>query len=246
MKRALKRTMTAGAALVTMALIGLGGVTAPADAGPSVLGTVTVTGTGSTTVQRDRATTSLSVSVLASTAKDAMAQASRTYNSVRAAILQLGVKATDLTTSGVSLYPEYDYPAPAGTPVLRGYRAVISLNVASDVTTAAAVLDTAVSVAGDAVQIGGVSFDVVDPEAVGSKARTAAIANAKLHAVDFAKALGEHIGRATKIVESGSSVPTPIYYGVGKGGVASADAISVDPGTQKVSASVTVTFELLA
>ena len=245
MKRTMKRTMTASAMLVTAALVGLGGIAAPADAGPSVLGTVTVTGIGSTTVQRDRATTSLSVSVLATTAKDAMAQASRTYNGVRAAILQLGVKTTDLTTSGVSLYPEYDYPAPAGTPVLRGYRAVISLNVTSDVTTAAAVLDTAVSVAGDAVQIGGVSFDVVDPEAVGSTARTAAIANAKRKALDYAKALGERIGRATKIVETGSSVPTPIYYG-SKAGVASADAISVDPGTQKVTANVTVTFELLA
>lgn len=246
MKRVMKRTMTAGAALVTASLVVLGGVAAPADAGPSVLGTVTVTGTGSTTVQRDRATTSLSVSVLAGTAKDAMAQASRTYNGVRAAILQLGVKAADLTTSGVSLYPEYDYPAPAGTPVLRGYRAVVSVSVASDVTTAAAVLDTAVSVGGDAVQIGGVSFDVVDPEAVSSTARTSAMANAKRHALDYAKALGERIGRATKIVEVGSSVPSPIYYGAMKAGVASADAISVDPGTQKVTANVTVTFELLA
>ena len=235
----------ATAAVTALGLLTLGAVSTPADAGTAKVGAITVTGSGSTSVQRDRATTSLSVSVLASTAKDAMAQASSTYTTLRNAILGVGVKAADLTTSGVSLAPEYDYPAPSGSPVLRGYRATIGVSVVSDITTAAAVLDTAVTAGGDAVQIGGVSLDVADPTAVAGTARTKAVADAKQRAADYAKALGERVGRATKVVETASGIPTPIFYGATRLGVAAADAITIDPGTQKVTASVSVTFELL-
>lgn len=228
-------------------LIGIGIVGMPAQAGPSVVGSITVTGSGSMTLNRDQATTNLSVSYLASTAKDAMAQATATYNAVRAAIIDAGVKAENLTTNGVSLYPEYDYNVvgKTGSPVLRGYRANLSMNVVSTVPLAATVLDTAVRVGGDAVQIGGVSFDVANPDAVTDTSRARAVANAKLKARDYADALGERLGRATKVVETQAAVPVPIYYAraAAAGGVNT--AVDMDPGTQKATSSVTITFELL-
>lgn len=228
------------------ALIGLSFVGAPAQAGSAVLGSITVSGSGSMTLTRDQATTNLSVSYLAPTAKEAMAQATASYNSVRAAIIAAGVKAENLTTSGVSLYPEYDYnvTGKTGTPVLRGYRATLSINVVSTVPLAATVLDTAVGIGGDAVQIGGVSFDVAHPEAVSDTSRARAVANAKVKAKDYAEALGEKLGRATKVVETQAAVPVPIYYAKAAAGVNS--TVDMDPGTQKVTSSVTITFELLA
>lgn len=228
-------------------LIGIGIVGMPAQAGPSVVGSITVTGSGSMTLNRDQATTNLAVSYLAPMAKDAMAQATATYNTVRAAIIDAGVKAENLTTNGVSLYPEYDYnvDGKTGSPVLRGYRANLSMNVVSTVPLAATVLDTAVRVGGDAVQIGGVSFDVAHPDAVTDTSRARAVANAKLKAKDYADALGERLGRATKVVETQAAVPVPIYYAraASAGGVNT--TVDMDPGTQKATSSVTITFELL-
>lgn len=242
----MRNKIIAMAAVVAAAVIGIGTFSVPAEAGSAVVGTVTVTGSGSMTLKRDQATTSLSVSYLGKTAKDSMASATKIYNDLRAAVLDAGVKADNITTSGISLYPEYDY-AYTGTrteATLKGYRTNMSMSVVTTVPMAATVLDTAVGVGGDNVQIGGVSFDVANPDAVTDTSRVRAMQNAKMKAQDYAEALGGKVGRATKIVETGSAAPTPIYYAA-KAGAVAADAVNVDPGTQKVTSSVTVTFELL-
>ncbi len=239
------KNMLIGVAVGT--LIGIGVVGLPAQAGPATLGSITVTGSGSMTLNRDQATTNLSVSYLAPTAKDAMAQATTGYNTVRAAIIGAGVKTTDLTTSGISLYPEYDYNVlgKTGSPVLKGYRASLSINVVSTVPLAATVLDTAVQIGGDALQIGGVSFDVANPAGVTDTSRARAVADAKLKAKDYARALGERLGRATKVIETQAAVPVPIYYAKATAAGAMDSSVNMDPGTQKVTSSVTITFELL-
>ena len=226
-------------------LIGINLIGLPSQAGPATVGTITVTGSGTMTLKRDQATTNLSISNLGPTAKQAMASATSTFNTVRAAIIAAGVKADNLTTSGISLYPEYDYADKTG-PVLKGYRASMSLNVVTTVPLAATVLDTAVTVGGDALQIGGVSFDVADVEAVADTSRVRAVANAKLKAKDYAEALGEHLGRATKVVETQAAVPVPIYWAKASAASGAVNSVvDMDPGTQKVTSNVTVTFELL-
>ena len=227
-------------------LIGIGIMAVPAEAGSASVGTVTVTGSGSMTLKRDQATTNLSITALASKAADAMSQATSTYNGVRRAILDLGIKSDNLTTTGISLYPEWDYSQTpsGGKPVINGYRAYLSVQVTTTVTNSAKVLDVAMSTGGDAVSIGGISFDVADPEAVSDTSRVRAVANAKSKAKDYAEALGQHVGRATRIVETGAAVPSPIYAPMSKADAAGS-VVEVDPGTQKVTSSVTITFELL-
>ena len=235
----MRRTTIAIAAGVALAL---GVITMPAQAGSASTGTITVSGVGSTVLTRDRATTNLTVSLTAARAVDAMAQATSTYNAVRKAVIAAGVKSTDLTTTGISLYPEYEYPANGGKPVISGYRASMSVQARSTVPVAAAVLDAATTTGGDAVTVGGISFDVADPDAVADTSRARAVTNARMKARDYAKALGQHVGRAIKIIETSSSTPTPVYAPVAKAG---ADAIELDPGTDKVTSSVTITFQLL-
>jgi len=231
--------------LAMAGLIGLGIVAVPAEAGSASTGTITVTGTGSVTLKRDQATTNLSVTALADKAADAMSQATASYNAVRKAILDLGINADNLTTSGVSLYPEWDYSTTAngGKAVLRGYRVYLSVQVQSTIMNSAKVLDVAVTTGGDAVSINGISFDVANPDAVSDVSRTRAVADAKNKAKDYAGALAQHVGRAIKIVETGAAVPTPIYRMMDK--AATSGTIEVDPGTEKVSSSVSITFELL-
>lgn len=232
--------------LAALALVGIGFVAVPAEAGSPSVGSVTVTGVGSVTLKRDQATTNLSVTALDAKAATAMAEATTTYNAVRKAIMDIGIKADNLTTTGIALYPEYDYSKTAngGRPVLIGYRATLSVQVMTTVLNAAKVFDVATATGGDAVSIGGISFDVANPDAVTDQTRIRAVANAKTKAKDYADALGQHVGRAVKVVETGAAVPTPIYTDIRKAD-ASGAVVDLDPGTQKVTSSVTITFELL-
>lgn len=227
-------------------LIALGVVAGPAEAGAPRTGTITVTGSGSMTLTRDQATTNLAVTALADKAADAMTQATTTYNAVRKAVLDLGVKADKLTTTGISLYPEYDYSktTSGGRPIIVGYRATLSVQVTTTVLNAARIFDVATATGGDAVSVSGISFDVADPDAVTDASRARAVTNARAKAKDYAEALGQHVGRALKIVETGAALPTPIYSNMSK--AEAGTAVDLDPGTQKVTSSVTITFQLLA
>ena len=234
-------------AIAVAAIMGVGLAatsSAPATAGAAATGTITVTGSGSATVKRDQATTSLSVTYLASTAKQAMSQTTAAYNAVRAAMLDAGVKADNLTTSGINLYPQYEWNSKENQSVLTGYRATVSVSVVSTVALAATVLDVAVSTGGDAVSIGGISFDTANPEAATDATRVKAVQNAKAKARDYAEALGQSVGKAVKIVETSAAVPVPIYS-MAKAAADSVGTVNMDSGTQKVTSTVTVTFELL-
>ena len=81
----MKKLLAAAAAALT--IVGLS--IAPAEAA-TTKAQITVTGTGQVSVKRDQATTTLTVAVFDTTAKAAMAGATRNFNSVRAAIIAAG------------------------------------------------------------------------------------------------------------------------------------------------------------
>lgn len=201
---------------------------------------ITVNGTGQVSVKRDQATSTLTVSATETTAKAAMASATRNFNAVRTAVLAAGAKEDDLTTTGLSLYPEYQYNE-GRAPLITGYRASVSLSVTTPVNLAATIVDTAVETGGDAVSINGISFDTSNADASTATARTRAVAAAKAKAAAYARELGMKVGKAVKIVETSAPVPSPIYATADK---VMASGITLDPGTAKVTVSVEITFTL--
>ena len=220
--------------VAVLALVGL----APAQAAET--SRITVTGVGQVSVKRDQATTTVSVANTEATAKAAMASATRNFNTVRAAIIAAGAKEDDLTTTGLSLYPEYDYSS-GKTPTITGYRASVSLSVVTPVSLAATIVDTAVETGGDSVSINGISFDTANADASTATARSRAVAAAKTKAAAYARELGMKVGKAVKIVEVSAPIPTPIYATADK---VMASGVALDPGTAKVSVSVEITFSL--
>ena len=230
--------------VLTLAAIALavGAIALPsaqaADTTPS--GRVTVTGIGSVQVDRDLATIQLTSSVSRATAKAAMAAVNTANNTVRKALIDAGADAKKFTTSGVSLYPEYEYST--NKPVLTGYRATIGLSVSTTVKLAPTLLDVAVEAGGDDLQIGGISFEASDNETDANTSRTKAVANARTKAALYAKALGMTLGKAVKVVELSSPAPTPVSAGYDK--VAAAESITVDPGTSKITTTVEITYIL--
>jgi uncharacterized protein YggE len=248
----------AGATVAAVAVITFAGrATEPAGAAPdqtatstTVAGeepssgtrTVTVSGHGTVSVTPDTADLMAGVQANAPTATEALDTVGTKSQALIGTLTDSGVAEKDIKTSGLSLYPMYANDSQHVT----GYQA--STNVTAtihDVTKVGDVVDAMKSLVGDQLTLQGVSFSYADPEAVMADARTAAIANARVRADQFAKAAGATLGGVLKIVEG--SVPTPVMYeSMAAAPVpAGADAkVAVAPGSQDLAADVSVVFEM--
>jgi len=94
--------------------------------------------------------------------------------------------------------------------------------------------------------VGGLDFTIDDPDAVLAEARNKAIAEARTKAEAIAKEADFGVGRLLSIREGSS--PWPVYYedsirSLGVGGAA-AIAPTIEPGSQEVKISVTLTYEI--
>jgi len=202
--------------------------------------TISVAGSGKVVVVPDMATIRLGVVVERNTAKAARAAAAEAMTRVVAAIRKLGIEDKDIATSNVSLNPVYDYPNNQA-PKIRGYQLQNMVTVTvRDLDKLSDVLDD--GVAAGATSVDGISFDVVDRPAAESKAREAAVKDAKAKADTLANGLGVRIQGVANVSESAS---TPIWYENMAGAAPAADRAAetpVLPGTTDVVITVQVTF----
>ncbi len=200
--------------------------------------TITVSGEGTVTVKPDTATVSMGVQATASTATAALAQANDSAIQLIAALKAAGVANDDIVTTGIQVYPTY-----SSANVINGYQASNSVSATvRSIDRTGPVIDAAAAAAGDRVTIGGVSFSVGDPEKVIGTARAAAIANASARAGQFAAAAHVQVGAVLQISEVSVS-PVPVFS-MDKAAAPSSGGTPVQTGTQDLSVSVTVVYEL--
>ncbi|HXV95271.1 MAG TPA: SIMPL domain-containing protein [Gaiellaceae bacterium] len=209
-----------------------------AAAGAAVsAGGITVVGTGTATVAPDTATWSFGVQTSADTAEAALAANSTAMEQVVAALKSAGIADDDLQTEQVSVYPRTsdDGISIVGYDASNTVRATIR-----NLDEAGAIVDAAV--AAGANQVYGPSLTVSDTEAQYRVAVEAAFADARTRAEAIAELAGVTLGAPVAIVEGGGGGPVP-YYGGAAMEAAAAD-VAVEPGTQDVGASLTVTFAI--
>ena len=202
--------------------------------------TITVSASGKVTVVPDVARVDLGVTITRPTVKAARADAAATMTAIIAAIKALGVADADLQTTNISLYPQYDN---GSTAKVVGYQISEQLEVTvRDLDKAGDVVDAAT--AKGATNVNGISFDLADPVKSLNDARAAAVAAARVSAQAMAAAGQVTLGSVVSITDATPS--TPIYYGFGaKSAAPAADlATPVQPGTQDLSATVTVIFAI--
>ena len=202
-----------------------------------------VLATGEVTRVPDIAIISTGVVTRARTATAAIQQNATRMERVRAALRRAGVEDKDIQTSSINLNPEYHYEQ-SKPPVLTGYTASNQVSVRfRDIKETGAILDALV--AEGANQINGPSLTIDKPEAALDEARLKAIANGRARAELYARALGMRVVRLLSVSESGGYAvppPMPMYA---RAEAMSADAkTSIDPGEQKLSVSVAMSFEL--
>ncbi|MFL6724741.1 MAG: SIMPL domain-containing protein [Sphingomicrobium sp.] len=211
---------------------------------PLISGTrLDVSATGEVTRVPDLAIISAGVQTLKPTATAAIEENAARMERVRAALERAGIEDKDIQTSNLSLNPEYQYDQNR-PPRLTGYRASNTVNVKfRDLKRTGAILDALV--AEGANQINGPSLTIDKPESALDEARTKAIANGRLRADLYARALGMHVVRLISVSEGGGyGVPPPMPM-VAMMAERSADASSkIDPGTQQLQVSVSMSFEL--
>lgn len=213
-----KGLVTAGLvllALVTAYLLGGGGgspgapaqaASTPASPAEPVLDarTLRMVGTGEVSVVPDQLTFNLSVTDQQPGLDQALADSSATMERVLARLRDFGVREGDLQTTGLQMYPEYDYPS-YGPRVLTGYRVTQKAQVTvRDLAQAGRAVSTAVESGGNAVRASDLRLGVSDLEAALAKARDAAVDVATAKAEQYAEATGQALGDVLGLREVGS------------------------------------------
>lgn len=232
MKRiSLPLVLAAAAVAVVAAFAGVGRPEAARGDTGATPDTVTTVGHGVVTVAPDQASISAGVHTQAATAADALAQNAKLMNAVIAALKQAGGK--DLQTQQVSLYPQSDQ---GGN--VTGYTADNSVSASTSIAGAGALVDAAVAAGANTVS--GPTLSVSDQDARYRDALKKAVEDARAKAQALAEAGGFGVGPVSVVAEQ-SSTPQPVFAA---GAAAKAEATPIEPGTQDVTADVTVTFRI--
>jgi uncharacterized protein len=195
---------------------------------------ITVQGLGSVEVVPDKVAFSFGVQTSAKTAAAALSANGDGAQKVIAALKQAGIADKDIRTQQVSLSQRL---SDDGQTVL-GYNASSSVSATlPSIAKAGEVIDAAVAAGADSVD--GPSLTVSNQQTLERKALAAAVADARARAEALATAAGVTLGSIVAITEGGASAPVPFAQ---KADLAASSSVPIEPGTQEVQDSVSVTF----
>ncbi|MBI3224960.1 MAG: SIMPL domain-containing protein [Mycolicibacterium cosmeticum] len=213
----------------------------PKSSDASATRQVTVVGSGKVQGTPDTLTVSASMEATAPDITAALNQTSQRQQAVINALGGAGIDKKDISTSQVSLQPQYNIDG----STISGYRASNSIDVKiRKIDTASNILALITNNGGDATRINSVTYSIEDDSQLVKDARARAFNDAKDRADQYAQLSGLSLGKVISISEvSGSPgpnppTPTPMPR------AAMAEAVPLEPGQQTVGFSVTVVWEL--
>ncbi len=214
----------------------------PALAGDDARRSIRVQGTGGVDARPNQA-----VIFAAVVDQDARAGAALEANSqaMRRVLQKLGefaVAEADIRTRGFSVTPIFERrQSGTATPRIIGYRVVNRIEIkVRELSRLGAMLDAIVAAGAD--RLDGIRFSITEPAPLADKARLRAMSDARRKAELFAEAAGVRVGRVLEIAEQGVSVPRPRLLKATE--MRARAAVPIAPGEQRVSATVTVVYEI--
>ena len=224
-------------------------LTACQTSGDALMRTISVSGSGSVTIEPDMASFSVSVEETADTTAEAQSMANEKMAEVyRILSEEFSIEDADLRTTGIDLYPRYSYVD--GQQVLLGQCSQQSLSVkVRTLDDLAPVIDRLSTISG--ITISSISLDAEDKSAVMSQARVLAMQDAYAQAEDYASVAGLTVDGPVTI--SSGSVnwysnriqPVALAASADYTSESSKASASYYAGDLEVSASVSVTFNLI-
>lgn len=201
--------------------------------------TVTVHATGTAAAEPDMAAVTIGVVADAPTAGEAVARNTAAMQKLIETMKGAGIEAKDMRTQTFQVDPQYAQSRDGKGPTLTGYRVhnAVRLTV-RDIARLGTILDTAVTAGAN--QVTTIEFRVSQEETLRDKARRDAMATAERRARLYAEAAGASLGKALTISEEGGHfAPRPLAAGR-----AAMAAVPIEPGTQMLEVTLTVTYEL--
>lgn len=208
---------------------------APPTAGAD--GTITVSGTGTVSVDPDTAVVNLGVQANAATGAAAMDDVNASSAALTEALVAAGIAEEDIQTSGLNLWTTTD-----DRGEVNGYQASLSVNVTvRDIDAVGPTIDAAQQAAGPGFTIGGVTFSFDDPESVLEQARIDAVTASRTKAEQYAAAAGVTLGGVVSIVE-GSATPPVLYRGAPTAALDESAGPSISPGQLDLTVDISVTY----
>ena len=207
--------------------------------------TITVSADAKATIVPDIA--KISFSVVAEGSDPAKLQEENTKKMVAAIdfIKSQTIDPKDIKTAAYNLSPKYEYDEKKRKSFISGYTSTQSLTVTiRDFSKISTVLGKLPSLGVNQIQ--NVSFDIENPDQVINGAREQAFKKALAKAVSMARQNGVGLGRVVNFNENSGNY-YPRVFGVeslGKGGATDFSAPQIEPGSEELSASVSVTYEL--
>lgn len=199
--------------------------------------TITVTGEGSVEVVPDIALINFGVSFMDLDPQKAMDGLTTKANAIVKTLTDLGIAKEKIKTSNLSLYPVYSYNPQTGKSTLEGYRASESFVVEVSISDAGKTLSSVVKAG--VSEIGGISFDSSNRDALKLKAIENAMKNATDKANASLKGSSYKITGIKSISIEQVNYPQPIFKTFTGQTEAS---VPVEGGTLKVQVNVNVVF----
>src|SRR5882724_1461239 len=204
-----------------------------------------VDGTGDATAVPDTALLTFAVTKQATTVEAAQNEVNQIINKINADLKTLGVDPKNIKTTNYSVNPNYDYSG--GKQSTNGYSVDANLEVKiKPLEKANQAIDIATKDGTN--QVGGIQFTLDDTEQkkLENQARVEAINEAKTKAQSLANAADIHLGRIVDVQERGNT-PQPIFKTMaadaGKANDATTPPTELNPGENKVSITVTLSYE---
>lgn len=224
---------------------------------PGTYRSFSVSSEGKTVAIPDIAT--FTASVITEGGKDLgslQAQNTSKTNKIIAYLKDKGVEDKDIKTQSYNVDPRYQYsncgPVSYGSsstcppPTIVGYTITQTVSVKiRDLAKAGAIIGGVVDSGANSVSQ--LQFTLDNPDAAKASARGEALAKAKAKAEEIAKQGGFGIGKLLYIQINDGAQYSPVFYGMGAGASSKAEAApapSVEPGSEEVKVSVTLTYEI--
>lgn len=183
------------------------------DNSGKVSNTISVSGDAKVYAKPDVVNLSLSVSELDTSSAQALDKVNQKIEKALSMAKSTGIKDEDISTTNLSIYPEYDWTS--GHSRLTGQRATQSLNlkikqIGAKAENATKLIDELSTI--ENIQISAISFDINDKTKYFTQARELAFAKAKQKATELAQLAGVSLKKPITISDITYDLPTPQIY----------------------------------
>ncbi|WP_407428414.1 SIMPL domain-containing protein [Treponema sp.] len=162
--------------------------------------TVSVSGTGSVSLEADTATIILSVITRGRDVAETSAENAKKMSAVQDAVIKAGISKECISTQNYSVYQESHYDNKTGRQIPDDFRVTNQIKIlVKKISTASDVIDLALK--NGANQLSSLTYGVTDTELAKKQAQSLAIAQAQESANLLAGASGAKLGKVLSITE---------------------------------------------